>query len=135
MCRCRLLRESCKRRAHGPYRLEHDGVYHILWQRHASGAWERNYRFTLVPRQYADFEAMCQYHQTSPQSLFTQKRLCTRATPKGRITLDDRRLITTISGQRQERALTGEDEFWELAQSQFNIELGRHLSYSYRVSK
>jgi N-hydroxyarylamine O-acetyltransferase len=107
------------------YRLEHDGIYHILWQRHASGEWERNYRFTLEPRQYGDFEVMCQYHQTSPQSLFTQKRLCTRATPEGRITLDDRRLITTINGQRQERALTGEDEFWALARSHFSIELDR----------
>jgi N-hydroxyarylamine O-acetyltransferase len=105
------------------YRLEHTGINYILWQRQYSGDWEQNYRFTLEPRQYADFEPMCQYHQTSPHSLFTQQRLCTKATPEGRITLDPTRLITTIHGQRQERTLLGEDEFWALARLHFDIEV------------
>jgi N-hydroxyarylamine O-acetyltransferase len=105
------------------YRLEHTGINYILWQRQYSGDWERHYQFTLEPRQYADFEPMCRYHQTSPYSLFTQQRLCTKATPEGRITLDQTRLITTIHGQRQERTLLGEDEFWVLARLHFGIEV------------
>lgn len=105
------------------YRLEHTGINYILWQRQYSGDWEQNYRFTLEPRQYADFEPMCHYHQTSPHSLFTHQRLCTKATPEGRITLDQTRLITTIHGQRQERTLLGEDEFWALARLHFDIEV------------
>jgi N-hydroxyarylamine O-acetyltransferase len=105
------------------YRLEQTGINYILWQRQYNGEWEQNYRFTLEPHQYADFEPMCQYHQTSPQSLFTQQRLCTKATPEGRITLDPMRLITTIHGQRQERTLLGEEEFWALARLHFDIEV------------
>lgn len=105
------------------YRLEQTESSYILWQRQYSGDWERHYRFTLQPHQYADFEPMCHYHQTSPHSLFTQQRLCTMATPEGRITLDQARLITTIHGQRQERTLMGEDEFWALARLHFGIEV------------
>jgi N-hydroxyarylamine O-acetyltransferase len=107
------------------YRLERDGENHILWQRHASGEWERNYRFTLEPRQFADFAAMCSYHQTSPESPFTRHRLCTRVTPAGRITLDDTRLITTTNGRREEYPVSDEDAFWRLASQHFGIELAR----------
>jgi N-hydroxyarylamine O-acetyltransferase len=120
-----LRLDRCDVQAEGAraYRLEQIGINYILWQRQYSGEWERNYRFTLEPRQYADFEAMCNYHQTSSQSLFTQQRLCTKATPEGRITLDPMRLITTIHGQRQERTLIDEDEFWALARLHFDIEV------------
>jgi N-hydroxyarylamine O-acetyltransferase len=45
------------------------------------------YKFTLKKRALAEFESMCYYHQTSPHSHFTQKRLITRPTLNGRITL------------------------------------------------
>jgi N-hydroxyarylamine O-acetyltransferase len=106
------------------YRLERDGEYLILWQRHASGEWERNYRFSLAPRRLADFEAMCAYHQTSSDSLFTRNRLVTMATPNGRITLDDKRLIVTTDGRRTEAPVEGEDAFWQLARQHFAIEVG-----------
>ena len=98
-------------------------MQYILWQRHYDGEWERNYRFTLEPRQYADFEAMCEYHQTSPQSFLTQQRLCTKATPDGRITLNQTRLITTIHGQQEQYMLRDDDEFWALARLHFGIEM------------
>ena len=105
------------------YRLMHTGNAYSLWQRQYSGAWEQHYCFTHEPRQYADFATMCHYHQTSPHSLFTQQRLCTKATPEGRITLDQTRLITTIHGQRQEQTLMDEAAFWALARRHFGIEI------------
>jgi N-hydroxyarylamine O-acetyltransferase len=53
------------------------------------GGWKREYSFTLKPRHLREFAGMCHYHQTSPESPFTRKRLCTIATPEGRITLSD----------------------------------------------
>jgi N-hydroxyarylamine O-acetyltransferase len=106
------------------YRLERNGTYRILWQRGRDGVWKRDYRFTLQPRQYADFEGMCRYHQTSAESAFTGRRLCTLATPQGRVTLEDRRLITTVHGERQERPVSGEDEFRSILCRQFGINLG-----------
>ena len=71
------------------YRIDQDECYYTLWQRNYDGQWEKQYRFTQTPRQYPDFEPMCHYHQTSPESLFTQRRICTLATPTGRITLEE----------------------------------------------
>ncbi|HJX29731.1 MAG TPA: arylamine N-acetyltransferase [Thermoanaerobaculia bacterium] len=93
------------------YRLDEDGDHLILMQRQGTeGAWERQYRFSLQPHELGEYEEMCRYHQTSPESHFTQKRVCTLATPDGRVTLSDLRLITTRNGVRQERMLESEAE-------------------------
>ena len=93
------------------YRLEEDGDRLILWQRDERGEWEAQYRFSLTPHVYADYAERCLYQQTSPESHFTQKRLCTRLTEGGRVTLSGTRLITTDGGGRHERELEGEAEY------------------------
>lgn len=75
------------------------------------GNWKREYAFTLQPRELSDFAGMCHYHQTSPESHFTRQRICSMATPEGRITLSDDKLIETRGGTRQERLLS-DDEEW-----------------------
>lgn len=105
------------------YRLDqHEGNY-LLWQRDYDGYLERHYRFTLQPRRYAEFEPMCQFHQTSPQSIFTQRRICTIATASGRITVDGARLIVTESGQRQVHSVATEAEYHALLRNHFGIVL------------
>lgn len=76
----------------------------------AERKWKEEYLFKLTPRRLAEFAPMCRYHQTSPDSPFTRKRVCSRATPEGRITLSNGKLIETRNGVRVERAL--EDEEW-----------------------
>lgn len=78
------------------------------------GRWKRQYSFTLVPRHLDEFAPMCHHHQTSPESPFTRKKVCSMATPDGRITISDRRLIITSNGEKQERLLNSEDE-WKIA--------------------
>jgi len=74
------------------------------------GIWKRQYSFTLTPRSLNDFAAMCHYHQTSPESPFTRKIVCSQATPDGRITVADRRLILTRNGIREEQMLASDEE-------------------------
>ena len=66
---------------------------------------------------------MCVWQQTSPDSSFTTRRICSRATPEGRITLSDLRLITTINGQRSERLLEHEADYESALQEHFGIVL------------
>jgi len=73
--------------------------------------WEPVYRFTRQIHALTDFTARCHYQQTSPDSHFTQKRICSLALPNGRISLSGLRLITTLDGKREERALSSEDEY------------------------
>jgi N-hydroxyarylamine O-acetyltransferase len=104
------------------YRIDQAGRYYIMWQRNYDGHWEKQYRFTLDPRLFSDFEPMCQYHGTSPESHFTQHRICTLATPFGRISLDDRKLIITEDGSRQERPVS-QDEYHSILKNRFGVEL------------
>jgi N-hydroxyarylamine O-acetyltransferase len=87
------------------------------------GSWKGEYTFSLVPRRLNEFAPMCHYHQTSPESPFTRKRLCGRATPDGRITLADRKLIITRQGHREERMLESEQEWQAALQKYFQIVL------------
>jgi N-hydroxyarylamine O-acetyltransferase len=89
----------------------------------AEGKWRREYAFTLQPRELCDYAGMCHYHQTSPESHFTLQRICTLATPEGRITLSDEKLIETREGSRQERLLTGEQEWRAKLRELFGVVL------------
>jgi N-hydroxyarylamine O-acetyltransferase len=88
------------------------------------GEWRNQYQFFLAPRTLSDFIPGCTYHQTSPLSSFTQRRVCSLATPDGRITLRDRKLIITRAGQREEQELPDEDAFHAALRAHFGIDLG-----------
>ena len=57
-------------------------------------------RIAPGPRELADFAPGCAFHQSSPESRFTQGTVCSIRTPEGRLTLSGTHLIeTTASGQ------------------------------------
>lgn len=86
--------------------VERDGVW-AYREDHGEG-WMTQYVFTTLPRALEDFAERNAWQQTSPQSHFTQQRVTSLATSTGRVTLSDRRLITTAEGQRTEEELTEE---------------------------
>ena len=93
----------------------------VLARREADGPWAPQYRFGLEPHVYADYAAMCHYNQTSPESSFTRRTICSRATPDGRVTLSGMRLIVTSRGERQERELSGEGEYRDALRQHFGV--------------
>jgi N-hydroxyarylamine O-acetyltransferase len=106
------------------YRLLPDGDGWRVDERHGPGAaWEAGYHFALQPRAMADFAPMCVHHQTSPQSHFTQRRVCSLATPEGRVTLSELRFITTTGPERAEQALAGEAEREAVLRRVFGVDL------------
>jgi N-hydroxyarylamine O-acetyltransferase len=92
----------------------------VLERALADKAWQPQYRFSLQPYQYPDYAEMCAYHQTSAESHFTQQRICSRLTVRGRISLSDMRFIVTEDGVRSERVVN-EDEYDEVLRQQFGI--------------
>jgi N-hydroxyarylamine O-acetyltransferase len=102
------------------YKIVDEDPYLILTRRDMN-TWTPQYRFTLQPYQYEDFAGMCHYHQTSPESHFTKKRICSRATESGRITLSDMRLIETRDDEREERVLANKEEYDAALQQHFGI--------------
>jgi N-hydroxyarylamine O-acetyltransferase len=104
------------------YRLFSDNQEHlVLEQALKDEGWKPQYRFSLRPYQYSDYAEMCTYHQTSPESHFTQKKICSRLTPDGRITLSDMRFIVTEDGVRTERQVKDEQEYAQVLRDQFGI--------------
>jgi N-hydroxyarylamine O-acetyltransferase len=87
------------------------------------GRWKPQYSFSLQPHQLEDFAAMCHFHQTSPDSSFTRKRICSRATLTGRITLSEMKLIVTNRDKREEKMLASEEEWLATIRNQFGMSL------------
>lgn len=97
------------------YALHAAGAELDLVRREAGGPWEPQFRFGLAARRLAEFSEMAEFHQHSPEGPFTRRRVCTRATVDGRVTLTDVALIeTTLAGERVETAIASEAE-WALA--------------------
>ena len=106
------------------YRLEQTTKGYITWQKNYDGTWERQYFFDLQPHNFPDeYEAACLYHQTSPKSSFTRASIISRATPEGRISLEDGSLIITTNGQREERLVPDREEYQALLKEHFGVVL------------
>lgn len=104
------------------YRIVPDDTHLVLMRRDDDNEWKAQYRLTLQTYQYDDYAGMCRYHQTSPKSHFTQRRICSRATPDGRMTLSEMRFITTSeAGERQERTLASQEEYAAMLREHFGV--------------
>lgn len=104
-------------------RLERVGDRWTLLAREPDGAWEPQYRFDVRPLRLFDFTYANHWMQTAPASPFLRRRICTRATPTGRVTLADRSLIELRDGVRTERAVA-DDEVRAVLADRFGISIG-----------
>jgi len=91
-------------------------------QKQEAGNWQAIYRFTDTPQEMIDFNEMCRYNSTSPNSHFTQKTICTLAQSNGRITLTDEHLIITKSGIKHKIPVTSHQCFKMYLLNNFNID-------------
>lgn len=109
----------------GEYRLirskETQNFY--IAQKHEQNVWLPQYRFTEIPRKLSDFNDMCVYHQTSLDSHFTQKTICTIATKDGRKTLTDSDLIITEGMEKKHTKVSSREEFHRILNEHFQIKL------------
>jgi N-hydroxyarylamine O-acetyltransferase len=106
------------------YRLEKIPAGYVMWQKNYHEKWERQYFFDLQPHNFPkEYKAGCHYHQTSPKSSFTRGSIISKATPDGRVSLEEGRLILTKNGQRTEQPVSNEAEYRRLLKKYFELEL------------
>jgi N-hydroxyarylamine O-acetyltransferase len=121
----RLDERGEQRQGSRVYNIISAGNELTLMRRDGVEEWQPQYRFTLASHTFADYDDMCRYHQTSPDSHFTRGRICSRATEQGRITISDMRFITTTDGDegqiREERTLSSEEEYPHVLREHFGI--------------
>ena len=105
------------------FRLVDEDDHIVVMLRNESEEWQPQYRFKLQPYTFPDYEEMCRFHQTSPESHFTKNLVCSRATADGRITLSGMRFITTSGPQRvqDERTLSSRDEYDRVLRDEFGV--------------
>lgn len=111
--------------AGGAHRLvpEPGGDGWVVQQRAARGEpVEPRYRFDRTHHRPADYEGMCRFHQTSPDSVFTTGWVCTLARPGGgRLTVRNGVLVEEWPGHREERPLTGPADLEQVLVERFGM--------------
>lgn len=86
------------------------------------------YAFRDVPHKVSEYGPMCAFHQTSPESHFTKSWICSRATPEGRITLANMRLIVTDGDTREELQLSTEGDLRRCLRDFLGVEFAESVS-------
>ncbi len=85
------------------------------------GAPSGAYQFTMHPRAFEEFHDVCRWLQTSPDSRFTHGDIVSLATPEGRVTLADDRLIINERGERTEIDVTSPEQKAQILRERFGI--------------
>lgn len=85
------------------------------------GIWKSEYIFKDLGCDLSEFTEMCDFHQTSPESHFTQGKVCSLMTETGRKTLTDKKFIKSENGQKKESGINSEKEFVRILEREFNI--------------
>ncbi len=84
---------------------------------------EAQYHVSAEPHGLDAFAPMCDFHQQSPLSPFTQRVICSRATADGRVTLAGRRLIETAGARRQEAVIADVEDLGCTLAGRFGVTL------------
>ncbi|MFI5264797.1 MAG: arylamine N-acetyltransferase [Candidatus Kapaibacterium sp.] len=92
----------------------------FIFSRIESDAVKTEYLFTLMPHRLQDFETMCRFHESSPESPFIEKPLASIHTKTGRRTISGNTLIILENGSRTRREIS-DGEKNTLLQEQFGI--------------
>ena len=115
----------------GSFRIVEESEYLLVMRRNDGGEWQPQYRFTLQPHEFPDYEAMCRFHQTSPESHFTRNLICSRMTDQGRITLSGMKFITTSGAERHEQVLTSRAEYDAALRERFGVVMKRRIDSAF----
>ena len=109
----------------GTYRVQPFGSAPDTYtlQKQKNNSWQHIYSFTAHPRMISDFDEMCTFHQTSPESHFTQEIICTMATINGRVSLSDDFLTITDGSSKKKTKVVSDKDFKHKLMDHFGIQL------------
>lgn len=110
------------------FRLVVDKTYGYLLQCEIQDEWQSLYAFTLEPYLPVDYTAVNYYSSTSPDSIFTQKRICSKPTTEGRILLVDTDLKVRNNGKTEHAKARDINEYTTMLRDHFGIEIQDDLS-------
>jgi N-hydroxyarylamine O-acetyltransferase len=110
----------------GTYRVKPFGSasdIYVLQKQEYNNSWQHVYSFTAHPQMISVFDEMCTFHQTSPESHFTQEIICTMATINGRVSLSDDFLTITDGSSKKKTKVVSDKDFKHKLMDHFGIQL------------
>jgi N-hydroxyarylamine O-acetyltransferase len=110
------------------YKVTSQGGKHVLFRKKLSEEWLPQYIFSLTPQKIKAFEEMCEFQQTSSESSFTKKSVCSIATQYGRLTISNGKFIETSNGIRSERLIANNIEYRQILKQYFCMQLPDDVS-------
>ena len=99
---------------------KHTDDYFLVAKKNGD-VWKSEYIFKDLSHDLAEYAGMCAFHQTSPESHFTQGKVCSLMLEDGRKTLTNKKFIETRGGVKTETEVNSEDEFNALLVREFQI--------------
>lgn len=109
--------------------VKHNDGYWLVTQKKDDINFIPEYIFSEKERLLHEFNEMCEYHQTSPESHFTQKLICSLPTKDGRITVSEKILKITSGGKTTENAIKSEKDLNDILKEKFGIQ---NVTITYR---
>ena len=105
------------------FKLDHDEQLGLIFKTTVNEQWVSQYAFTLEQCFPVDFIFPNYYHSHSPDSIFTQKRICQLPTPEGRKKFVDMKLTLPSQAQTTEMVVKNDQVYCDLLKTHFNIEI------------
>jgi N-hydroxyarylamine O-acetyltransferase len=127
-CRVPLDLVQCSRQHDGvqEYAMASDGGWYTLSKAQAADPalpLQPSFRFNLTPRSFEEFVPRCHFHQTSRESHFRRKTICSRASAEGRITFTGTEIVISKGAAREVTVLTNAEAMNSTLSGYFNIVL------------
>lgn len=114
------------------YCVKREASDYILLNKKTDGSkWCPQYVFSLRACDITSFYEMCEYRQTSDESPFTRKLICSIATNTGRKTISNNRYIETTGKIRKEYPISDNIRFFRLLKEYFKIVLHEDVNLNY----
>jgi N-hydroxyarylamine O-acetyltransferase len=105
------------------FRLRSEAGHMWCLQKVLDGHWHDLYAFTLEPYLPVDYIPLNYWNSTSPDSLFTQKKICTMPTATGRIVAVDTEFKIRTQESTQTIQARSATEYIQLLQEYFGLEI------------
>lgn len=111
----------------GVFRIKNfENDYLLVEKRDLTSSFTPEYIFTRQERHPDEFNDMCHFHQTSEQSHFTRKRMCSLPNEDGRITLTGNTLKITTKQGITEKDVENESMIDKILWDYFKIRIAKN---------
>jgi N-hydroxyarylamine O-acetyltransferase len=103
------------------FKVDGSNSYGVERWKNAAAAYIPDYAFRLSPRKLLNFTKRNEYQQHNPKSYFVQNLICSIATPKGRVSMVNNKLIITTTGKPKELGISDETHRKDLLVEYFGM--------------